>query len=114
LVRQVRVANAAGNVALVADSASADAVRGETGARVEFVPDLLGAQPDAILFAGTAAAAAELRRQLSMLEGPIVPLMIARAGEYDATRLVSERTLTINTTASGGNASLLSLTETSG
>jgi len=34
-----------------------------------------------------------------------------RHGGYDATRLVSERTLTINTTASGGNASLLSLEE---
>jgi delta 1-pyrroline-5-carboxylate dehydrogenase len=32
-------------------------------------------------------------------------------GAYDASRLVVERTLTINTTASGGNASLLSLTE---
>jgi RHH-type proline utilization regulon transcriptional repressor/proline dehydrogenase/delta 1-pyrroline-5-carboxylate dehydrogenase len=114
LVRQVRIANAAGNVALIEASASGDAVRSESGARIEVVPDLLQAQPDAILFAGTVAAAAELRRQLSMLEGPIVPLMIGRAGEYDASRLVSERTLTINTTASGGNASLLSLTETSG
>jgi delta 1-pyrroline-5-carboxylate dehydrogenase len=34
-----------------------------------------------------------------------------RADGYDATRLVAERTMTVNTTASGGNASLLSLEE---
>jgi delta 1-pyrroline-5-carboxylate dehydrogenase len=38
-------------------------------------------------------------------------LVVPRNGVYDAARLVSERTVTINTTASGGNASLLSLEE---
>ena len=60
------------------------------------------------------AAREELRRRLAALPGPIVPLIVAGADGYDWTRLVSERTITINTTASGGNASLLSLTETPG
>ena len=40
--------------------------------------------------------------------------VVKGADGYDATRLVNERTITINTTASGGNASLLSLTESAG
>jgi delta 1-pyrroline-5-carboxylate dehydrogenase len=38
-------------------------------------------------------------------------LVVAHDGAYDAMRLRGERTVTINTTASGGNASLLSLEE---
>jgi RHH-type proline utilization regulon transcriptional repressor/proline dehydrogenase/delta 1-pyrroline-5-carboxylate dehydrogenase len=54
----------------------------------------------------------EVRRRLAEREGPIVPVIAPdRYGRYDAARLVRERTLTINTTASGGNASLLSLDE---
>ena len=53
-----------------------------------------------------------MRQKLAARPGPIVPLIGKGVGGYDATRLVSERTVTINTTASGGNASLLSLTET--
>jgi len=67
--------------------------------------------PDAVLFAGTDDAAASLRQRLAAREGPLVPLVVARDGDYDAMRLVNERTLTVNTTASGGNASLLSLEE---
>jgi RHH-type proline utilization regulon transcriptional repressor/proline dehydrogenase/delta 1-pyrroline-5-carboxylate dehydrogenase len=67
-----------------------------------------------VLFAGAPAAAHDLRVRLSNLPGPIVPLVVAGTEGYDATRLVSERTVTINTTASGGNASLLSLAESAG
>ena len=65
----------------------------------------------ALLFAGSAEDAARLRTDLASDEGPIVPVIERRDGGYDATRLVAERTLTVNTTASGGNASLLSLEE---
>ena len=37
--------------------------------------------------------------------------MSRTAQGYDPLRLVAERTLTVNTTAAGGNASLLSLEE---
>jgi RHH-type proline utilization regulon transcriptional repressor/proline dehydrogenase/delta 1-pyrroline-5-carboxylate dehydrogenase len=81
------------------------------GIRGELVPDPLDALSDVVLFSGTPDAERELRRKLSTLPGPIVPLVVAGAGGYDLTRLVTERTITINTTASGGNASLLSLAE---
>ena len=114
LADQVRAAVATGNVALLPASALGKRVRGMITQGCELVPDLLAAQPDVVLFAGNAAAAQELRRKLSELPGQIVPLVVSGIGGYDMTRLVSERTITINTTASGGNASLLSLAESSG
>jgi RHH-type proline utilization regulon transcriptional repressor/proline dehydrogenase/delta 1-pyrroline-5-carboxylate dehydrogenase len=76
------------------------------------VDDPLAAAPDVALFGHDLERAHELRRRLAESDGPIVPLVGAdAAGRYDASRLVTERTVTINTTASGGNASLLSLTE---
>ena len=46
----------------------------------------------------------------STREGAIVPLVPDRAdGSYDLTRLVVEKVASINTTAAGGNASLMSL-----
>ena len=114
LVQQVRLATATGNVALLAASRLGELARKNTGTNCEFVPDPLDAAPDAVLFAGTAAAAQQLRRKLAALPGPLVPLILRSTAGYDATRLVSERTITINTTASGGNASLLSLAESPG
>ena len=64
-----------------------------------------------MLFAGDADACVALRQRLAALEGPLVPLVTPRDGRYDAAQLTCERTLTVNTTASGGNASLLSLEE---
>ena len=114
LTEQARAATAAGNVALLAASALGERVRGIVGGRCVLVPDPLAAGPDAVLYAGDVGAAQALRRKLSALSGPIVPLVVAGSGGFDAMRLVCERTITINTTASGGNASLLSLTETPG
>jgi RHH-type proline utilization regulon transcriptional repressor/proline dehydrogenase/delta 1-pyrroline-5-carboxylate dehydrogenase len=114
LTAQARAAVATGNVALLAASALGDRVRRLVGDGCELVPDLLAAGPDAVLFDGDSDAAHALRRKLAALPGAIVPLVIADAAGYDASRLVCERTITINTTASGGNASLLSLAETPG
>jgi RHH-type proline utilization regulon transcriptional repressor/proline dehydrogenase/delta 1-pyrroline-5-carboxylate dehydrogenase len=72
----------------------------------------VAADPDAVLFAGSDARALEIRQALAAREGPIVPLLrVDSTHPGDPMRLVRERTVTINTTASGGNASLLSLAE---
>ncbi len=114
LTDQVRAATSTGNVALLPASALSERVRNADGGACELVADPLAAEPDAVLFAGAAKNAQELRRRLAALPGSIVPVIVAGADGYDWTRLVCERTITINTTASGGNASLLSLTETPG
>ncbi|TDR82294.1 bifunctional proline dehydrogenase/L-glutamate gamma-semialdehyde dehydrogenase PutA [Paludibacterium purpuratum] len=64
---------------------------------------------DAVLFAGPASVADSARRTLAGRDGAIVPLIEAGADGYEWHRLVVERALCINTTAAGGNASLMSM-----
>ena len=111
LAEQVALAVQLRNTAVIAASPFADRVRAQAGGRCEIVADPLAAEPDAVLFAGLAGDAAAARAALAARDGPLVPFVIAHEGRYDAARLLTERTLSINTTASGGNASLLSLEE---
>ncbi|HZW75110.1 MAG TPA: L-glutamate gamma-semialdehyde dehydrogenase [Caldimonas sp.] len=112
LLTQVESAQRAGNIALLTRSPLAERIVHAVDARCEIVVDALAANPDAVLVDRNGIAS-EARRRLAESEGPIVPVVVADAdGRYDLSRLVHERTLTINTTASGGNASLLSLGET--
>ena len=59
---------------------------------------------DAVIAEGDAARLRRIREALAARPGPIVPLLTS---PEDICGLVSERTLCIDTTASGGNASLL-------
>jgi RHH-type proline utilization regulon transcriptional repressor/proline dehydrogenase/delta 1-pyrroline-5-carboxylate dehydrogenase len=105
---------ATGNVALLTRSEIAERIAAQAGGRCEIVTDALAMASDAVLFAGSDERATEIRQALADREGPIVPLLRVDANRPgDPMRLVCERTLTINTTASGGNASLLSLAEDS-
>ena len=108
---QVATAQRCGNVMLLESTPAARQVGGECGPRCEIVADPFAAHPDAVL-AAEGDTARRARLALANADGPIVPVIAAdEEGRYDASRLVHERTLTINTTASGGNASLLSLDE---
>ena len=109
---QIAAAHRAGNVALLGRSATAERIARAARGRVEIIADPLSPPPDAVLVAAEGPVALSARTRLAESEGPIVPVVVADdRGAYDASRLVMERTLTINTTASGGNASLLSLAE---
>src|SRR6185436_136747 len=100
--------HARGRVACIAADPAERAAQASLATSLgNLVADSLEPRPDAVLFDGSAEAAAELRSKLAREDGPIVPVIERHDGRYDATRLVAERTLTINTTASGGNASLL-------
>ena len=110
LVAQLIAILATGNIAIL----SADSVAAvEAGS----LPGSLGLSignsldgVDAVLFSGEQTAADALRQQLASLEGPVILLNQADgAGRYDLHRLVHERAVSINTTAAGGNASLMSL-----
>jgi RHH-type proline utilization regulon transcriptional repressor/proline dehydrogenase/delta 1-pyrroline-5-carboxylate dehydrogenase len=51
-----------------------------------------------------------LQRRLAERPGPILPVIVEGAGgRYDLTRLVEERSVSTNTAAAGGNASLMSI-----
>lgn len=69
-------------------------------------PDLAGAMVDAS--SAVKPLCAEL---LAGREGAILPLITAPVGLRLLQRLVTEKTITINTTAAGGNASLMTMSE---
>jgi len=124
LREQATLARNFGNIVLLPDTPAGRALQREHGTAVEVAADPLAARPDAVLVDAAPERVAAIRTALAQGTGPLVPVLerstadsaTARPGEplrrsYDTLRLVAERTLTINTTASGGNASLLSLEE---
>jgi RHH-type proline utilization regulon transcriptional repressor/proline dehydrogenase/delta 1-pyrroline-5-carboxylate dehydrogenase len=69
-------------------------------------PESLGALSDfgAVLWWGDPATARDYARALAQRDGPIIPLV---TGQPDAAHVLFERHLCVDTTAAGGNASLL-------
>ncbi|MBO1076280.1 trifunctional transcriptional regulator/proline dehydrogenase/L-glutamate gamma-semialdehyde dehydrogenase [Roseomonas sp. 1311] len=64
---------------------------------------------DAALFHGSREALLQLARSLAASEGPIRPAITTQEGLYPPDMLMAERSISINTAAAGGNASLMSL-----
>lgn len=110
LLRQISTALASGNRALMNECYLKDLHRmPATLTRLIFeVPAALEADFNAVLFSGDADALQTINRTLAGREGPIVPVLIARDdGAYPMELLVQERSVSINTAAAGGNASLM-------
>jgi RHH-type proline utilization regulon transcriptional repressor/proline dehydrogenase/delta 1-pyrroline-5-carboxylate dehydrogenase len=110
---QARIALARGNgVLIVAPGAHRVAEElGKNGGVIGGVDKRLapaaieaGLAVDAVLHWGDEAALKPWRQALAHRDGPIIPLI---ASEADADRLIIERHVCIDTTASGGNAELL-------
>ena len=82
-------------------------------ARVQRVQDWTRAEAhfDAVLLHGDAAQRLQVAAQLAQRPGPIVPLQAFDPGDADMPleRLVVERSVSINTAAAGGNASLMAI-----
>jgi RHH-type proline utilization regulon transcriptional repressor/proline dehydrogenase/delta 1-pyrroline-5-carboxylate dehydrogenase len=86
-------------------------------ARLVAVTDALHSQPalDAVLFEGSAQALRDLNGRIAERDGPIMPVqgltteVLTKGGDYDLNLLFEERVVSINTTASGGNAHLMSI-----
>ena len=116
---QAAAARTTGNEIMFAPSASALSVAC-TVAKAEgsraWPIDVLDAGSDwaalrdiAGVLAADSQAAADANRRLAMREGARLPVIepVGDPPRYPTARLVIERTLTINTTAAGGNASLV-------
>lgn len=71
--------------------------------------DLVDVQ--AILFDGSTQELTALNKQVALRPGPIIPIVVKTSGgdDYDMERLVREISISTNTTAAGGNASLMSI-----
>jgi RHH-type proline utilization regulon transcriptional repressor/proline dehydrogenase/delta 1-pyrroline-5-carboxylate dehydrogenase len=112
LLAQVVQALAAGNAVLAVAPGAASVLAALTGqnlpvAAVDGIPDpadLADLPIDLVAFAGDAARARELRRALASRPGPIVRIVSER---INPMAYVHERAICVDTTAAGGNASLL-------
>ncbi|AXK40617.1 trifunctional transcriptional regulator/proline dehydrogenase/L-glutamate gamma-semialdehyde dehydrogenase [Crenobacter cavernae] len=110
LVAMLIAAFATGNKAVLADGGISSTLKAGLGAAVSVAPDLASADIAVLLFDGVAAEAAALRQRLATREGALVSLVTANdEGEWNLHRLIVERAVSVNTTAAGGNASLMSL-----
>ncbi|MCP5222476.1 MAG: trifunctional transcriptional regulator/proline dehydrogenase/L-glutamate gamma-semialdehyde dehydrogenase [Zoogloeaceae bacterium] len=111
-VHQLLAALASGNRIVFAANPSAKALLGLLPKTltpwVTVEDDWLGTGVDAVLFDGKDDAADAWRQRLAARDAPITPLVRAEP-EYDLARLVHERTLSVNTAAAGGNASLMTM-----
>jgi RHH-type proline utilization regulon transcriptional repressor/proline dehydrogenase/delta 1-pyrroline-5-carboxylate dehydrogenase len=110
-VRQAGAALATGNSLLIDAPESVRAVFASLPdplrSWVRFTDDLSGADVDGILVSdGTNTA--EVHVTVSERDGPIIPF-VSESPRFEMSRLVKERTVTINTAAAGGNAQLLAL-----
>jgi RHH-type proline utilization regulon transcriptional repressor/proline dehydrogenase/delta 1-pyrroline-5-carboxylate dehydrogenase len=69
----------------------------------------------AVLFEGDSDALAKINRQIAELAGPILQVQglssaaLAAGEDFDLARLLAERSISVNTAAAGGNASLMSI-----
>jgi RHH-type proline utilization regulon transcriptional repressor/proline dehydrogenase/delta 1-pyrroline-5-carboxylate dehydrogenase len=85
--------------------------------RVSFVADadIDQANYDAVLFEGDGDALRELNLRLALRDGPILSAQgftsdaLASGAAYALDRLLTERSLSVNTAAAGGNASLMTI-----
>ena len=109
---QVMAALASGNQLLLADGEAArkvqaalpDALRSHVRVDANWFDRALGA----VLFDGSETEADALRVRVAARTGPILQLL-RPTPDYDLSRLAHERTLSINTAAAGGNASLMAM-----
>jgi len=116
LLIQVGAILATGNVAVVergGASAALQALPAEVAARIvpvdawQQAEDLCG-----LLFEGEPDALLDIARQVAERDGPILPVEASRSAErddYQLTRLLEECSVSTNTAAAGGNASLMSI-----
>jgi RHH-type proline utilization regulon transcriptional repressor/proline dehydrogenase/delta 1-pyrroline-5-carboxylate dehydrogenase len=112
LVAQAKAARALGNTVRMLREPMALAARDQLGPDDFVLTDTLDAGAiDAVLLDASADRACRVRAELAASAGPIVPVVVWNRGECDWSRLVVERTVTVNTAAAGGNAALLSLAE---
>lgn len=107
LVMQVAAAFATGNQVLLQDNSAAQQLAAQLKSAVQVADKVEAADVTALLYAGPDAE--RLRQTLARRDGALIPLLLVEQGGYNLHRLVVERAISVNTTAAGGNASLMSI-----
>lgn len=117
---QISAALAAGNHAIVAAEPEVRAVFADLPPRLLEHVAITEAWDDVafdvVLFEGDSDALRSLNRSIAERPGPVIGVHIARdarlaeaAGTYDLEALMLERSISTNTAAAGGNASLMTI-----
>jgi RHH-type proline utilization regulon transcriptional repressor/proline dehydrogenase/delta 1-pyrroline-5-carboxylate dehydrogenase len=112
LLNQLAAVMATGNQAVVVDSASLlpDDLPAAVKGRLLTVTGVEGLNEGIQIALVDAALSAGVREKLAAREGALVSVIdTTEEGEIPLWRLVAERALCVNTTAAGGNASLMTL-----
>ena len=88
----------------------------EIAKRVAVVPDWTKTLPAAALVEGDGARITAISMEIAAVDGPVIPVqglsstdLVGGAADYNPDGLIEERAVSINTTAAGGNASLMAL-----
>ena len=115
-LRQIGAALATGNTVMLQTLADMPFLPDPVAARVEQVANgLRSGAIAAVLFDGDSDRLAALNRALSSRAGPLIRLQALRGSgvsgqdDYRVEWLLHERTITTNTAAAGGNASLMTI-----
>ncbi|MBX3565162.1 MAG: trifunctional transcriptional regulator/proline dehydrogenase/L-glutamate gamma-semialdehyde dehydrogenase [Sphingomonas sp.] len=107
LIRQLASALAAGNHAVIGAGPALDGLPPGIAARIERAEDWAAAGPFAgVLVEGAGEAVRAVLARVAALPGPI---LLPQANDYRLDWLVEEVSTSINTTAAGGNASLMAM-----
>jgi len=115
LLAQIAAALATGNTALLEDNVAGRELLAKLPAAVLSCVHVDGERGEgrcaAVLFAGDPQAAALLRIDIAARPGALIPVISrgARSLRYPLYRLVAERVVSVNTTAAGGNTTLMTL-----
>jgi RHH-type transcriptional regulator, proline utilization regulon repressor / proline dehydrogenase / delta 1-pyrroline-5-carboxylate dehydrogenase len=110
LLHQISAALATGNRAVI-DEAHRSALHDLPASLAPWILtafSVLDTSFDVVSFSGNATMLQAVNKTLSARRGPIVPVIVAGAdGRYAVELLLRERSVSINTAAAGGNASLM-------
>ncbi len=110
LLNQVAAALSTGNRALVVEGALPADLPGDVKAAIQTVSAADLAKADFQIALVESSLGAKLRPELAARDGAIVSVIdTTEEGDIPLWRLVAERALCVNTTAAGGNASLMTL-----
>ena len=110
LLNQIAAALATGNRALVVEGALPAELPADVKAAIQTIGTSDAAQADFQIALVESSMGAKLRPELAARDGAIVSVIdTTEEGEIPLWRLIAERALCVNTTAGGGNASLMTL-----
>ncbi|MFA6444308.1 MAG: bifunctional proline dehydrogenase/L-glutamate gamma-semialdehyde dehydrogenase PutA, partial [Sterolibacterium sp.] len=113
LLIQIAAALATGNDILLVDTPLAAGLHARlptaVSRHIRITHDWHDAAVAAVLVAGNRNTAVDISEQFAARDGALIPLLFDEGAGYPLYRLLAEHVVSVNTTAAGGNATLMTL-----